>query len=165
MSEAYEGWAIVEIMGHQSFAGLVRPEVQYGVEMLRVDVPEIPQSIKTERRNRSPYGFRMEDCEVEYPAMAAYTKWFGGASIYCLTPCTEEVARRAVESMRKAPVSAVYMPELEAEPKILTPMISAGDSDEPEERPTCACPDCLCNVEVDLAGEACTNCREHCHQG
>jgi hypothetical protein len=130
MSEPYAGWAIVEIMGHQTFAGLVKPEAMYGAEMLRVDVPEIAAVTRAE--NRLTYG-GVNAVEVEYPGMSAYTKFFGGPSIYCLTPCTEEVARRAVESMRKTPVSAVYMPELNAEARVVRPLLASGISGEDDE--------------------------------
>lgn len=62
---AYAGWAIVELMGHRRIAGEVATVAQFGVEMLRVDIPTEPPM----------------------------TQFYGGSAIYCLTPCSEAVAR------------------------------------------------------------------------
>lgn len=35
----FDSWAIVEIMGHDKYAGRVTEEPLFGVNMLRIDVP------------------------------------------------------------------------------------------------------------------------------
>src|SRR4029077_10618064 len=40
-TEAYAGWAIVELFGHVRLAGQVSQVEQYGSTMLRLDVPEV----------------------------------------------------------------------------------------------------------------------------
>ena len=65
-TDAYIGWAIVELMGHRRRAGVVREVEQFGTRLLRID---------------SPAG---EDLVTEF---------YGGGAIYALRPCTEEVAR------------------------------------------------------------------------
>lgn len=67
-------WAIVEVMGHQRFAGRVTEEVIAGHPQLRVDIP----------------------ATAKWPE---HTKYFGGGSIYALHPCSEEIARQAAERM------------------------------------------------------------------
>ena len=86
VKEAFEGHAIVEIMGHQTFAGYVSEQVVGGGAMVRVDVPAVGDE-------------------------PAFTKLFGVASIYCITPVSEDVAFLAAKRTHSAPVS-VYMPEL-----------------------------------------------------
>lgn len=66
---AYQGWAIVELMGHRQTAGKVAEVVLAGATMLRVDSP-------------GPDG-----------EMIA-TQFYGGAAIYCMTPCEEATAKR-----------------------------------------------------------------------
>jgi hypothetical protein len=81
----YEGWAIVELMGHRRLAGRVSQAEQYGVAMLRLDVPAT------------------DDAQ-------AATQFYGGSSIYCVTPVSEEVARRVAECNSPAPVHTWELP-------------------------------------------------------
>lgn len=64
-------WAVLEIMGHRRIAGRVTEETIAGAVMLRVDIP----------------GPKAGD-----PPKA--TQYYGGASLFCMTPTTEELARR-----------------------------------------------------------------------
>ena len=68
-------WAIVELMGHRRLAGKCSEEIRCGTVLLRVDVPgpELDQYV---------------------------TQYYGGSSIYCLSPCSEEIAR-AVAVVRR----------------------------------------------------------------
>lgn len=86
-AKTFEGWAIVEIMGHQTYAGRVSEQIVGGSPFVRVDVPEIP-----ERK------------------LQAFTKLFGGSSIYCITPVSEEVARLRAASICKQPVDVYDLP-------------------------------------------------------
>lgn len=92
MSESekpYEGFAIVELMGHRRLGGRVSQAEQYGVAMLRVDVPG-------------------DDGET------IATQFCGGSSIYALTPCSEAAAQAVAKSNRPQPVTHWEMPQLEA---------------------------------------------------
>ena len=62
---------MLEIMGHRRIAGRVTEETIAGAIMLRVDIP----------------GPNAGD-----PAKA--TQYYGGASLFCMTPTTEELARK-----------------------------------------------------------------------
>lgn len=78
----FESWAIVEMLGHKKLAGFVSEQTIAGAALIRVDVPATPE----DRR---------------WQATAAYTKLIGVASIYCMTPCTEEVARLAAREIER----------------------------------------------------------------
>lgn len=65
-SEAFNGWAFLELMGHKKVAGHVQEVSLAGSRVLRVDIPSEPP----------------------------LTQFYGGASIYCMTPCSEDIARR-----------------------------------------------------------------------
>lgn len=82
----FDQWAIVEIMGHQNYAGRVTEETIGGASFVRVDVPQCGE-------------------------IAPFTKLFGGSSIYCITPVTEEVARLRAERLQKAPLDVWDLPE------------------------------------------------------
>lgn len=81
----FSGWAIVEIMGHQKYAGFVSSQALASASLVRVDVPETD-------------------------GHAAFSKMFGASSIYCLTPVDELVAKSMAKSLRKAPVDVYEFP-------------------------------------------------------
>lgn len=81
----FEGWAVVELFGHNQIAGYVTDTPQFGTSMMRVDVPEVGDN-------------------------PGYTKFFGGGAIYALTPTTEEIARIAVQRLDVRPVSEWTVP-------------------------------------------------------
>lgn len=68
-SEAYEGYALLELMGHRKRVGRVSEVEAYGGKLLRIDVlPAKPEG------------------EVS-------TEYYGAASIYGISPVAEDVAR------------------------------------------------------------------------
>ncbi|MFA9263108.1 MAG: hypothetical protein ACEQSB_07265, partial [Undibacterium sp.] len=68
MSDAkFDSWAILELLGHVKIAGRITEEERFGVKMGRIDIPT--------------------------PADGFVTQYFGGGSVYRLTPTTETVAR------------------------------------------------------------------------
>lgn len=81
----FEGWGIIEIMGHNTIAGYISEVSMYGVAMMRVDVPACGDQ-------------------------SAYTKYYGGSSIYGITPTTQEIATEAAERLRIRPVSEWLIP-------------------------------------------------------
>ena len=78
-------WAVVELMGHVKTAGQVTEETHFGTVLGRLDVPEIGDK-------------------------PANTFFFGGASIFRITPCTEEVARLVLQQNFQAPIVADQLP-------------------------------------------------------
>lgn len=76
--DGFEGWAIVELMGHRRLAGKVSPSVIGGAAVLRIDVPRGDQFT---------------------------TQFYSGASLYALTPTTEEIARKLAAHLQPEPVS------------------------------------------------------------
>ncbi len=74
---AYEGYAIVELMGRNVIAGYVSEQTIAGVAMLRIDVPAVGEIEK-------------------------YTKFVSGGAIYGITPTTQEIAA----ARRSAPAGA-----------------------------------------------------------
>ena len=88
----FEGWAVLEIMGHNKFAGLVSEQTIAGHGFIRIDVPEV-------------------DVEngIKLPA---FTKIFGAGSIYAISPCTEETAKAFVAMYRARAFSEYSIPRL-----------------------------------------------------
>ena len=90
----FDGWAIVELMGHTRMAGKVTEEEHFGAKLGRIDIPK--------------------------PDGGCFTQFFSGSSLFRLTPTTEEIARRAAAGGNPEPVSAWELrlpaPKQEAEP-------------------------------------------------
>lgn len=100
--KTFEGWAVLEIMGHNKFAWLVSVETIAGHGFIRIDVPEV-------------------DLENGMKLLA-FTKIFGAGSIYAISPCTEETAREFVKHYRARAFSEYSIPRL---------TVNELDDDEP----------------------------------
>lgn len=100
--ESFGVWAILELMGHTKLAGFVTEEKRFGSEIGRIDIPTSADD---------PTKF--------------FTQYFGGQTIYRLTPCTEQVARAFALGHQPRPVY-VYELQLPA-PR---PISTKGEPDE-----------------------------------
>jgi hypothetical protein len=112
----FEGWALVEIFGHQRYAGFVTTE-QFGqAAMFRVDVPPLPER---ERVTKS-YEYAEDGASippgstVKEAALDGYSKLFGVGAIYALTPCDEAAAMKAVEATRPRKLQLVKLADVRA---------------------------------------------------
>jgi hypothetical protein len=115
-----DSYAVVEVLGHNVFAGKVSEHVIGGSGFIRVDVPELP-----ERREKYA-DWRDKEHERVIPGVPAFTKLIGAGSIYAITPCTEEVARRIADQKRVVPVHVADVPGADR-------FIEAAAEDGPEE--------------------------------
>lgn len=87
------GWSIVELMGHRRLAGRVREECLFGTVFLRLEVPS-PQDEET-----------------------FVTQFYGGSSVYAITPTTEAIARAVSRASQPAPVQRWELPAAPATPE------------------------------------------------
>lgn len=74
---AFEGWAILELMGHRKLAGYVGGAEIAGAGFLRIDIPSTPP----------------------------ITQFYAPQAVYGLTPVAEDVARRYAVGLAPTPVS------------------------------------------------------------
>jgi hypothetical protein len=118
----FEGWAKVEVMGHQTHIGFVTTQVFGTACLFRVDQPEIPGEERVLQRDEY-IGFRTvpKGTTVKIDSIPAASTLIGSASIYRLTPCTEAAARAAILREVCRPLIPVGLPDL--------PALSAGDRD------------------------------------
>jgi hypothetical protein len=82
-NKGYDGWAILELMGHVRLAGRVTEESHFGVALGRIDIP-----------NGDTFT----------------TQYFGGSSIYRLSPVSEQVARIVASQNQPEPVHRWELP-------------------------------------------------------
>jgi|SRR5208282_3701887 len=109
---AFEGWAIVEIFGHQKAIGFVTTEAYGSACLFRVDTPELPE--REYALTRPAYTATVDDptsrqwtsagAKVKRLASGASSQLLGPGSIYRLIPCTEAVAREAIEELIPRPL-------------------------------------------------------------
>jgi hypothetical protein len=108
----FEGWAIVDVLGHQRYVGYVTTEAYGQAVLFRVDVPALDAR---ERVTKAPgyineRGYCPAGTTVKEGAVDGYTKLIGSGSIYTLTPCTKEAALAAVEQSQPRPLMSVALP-------------------------------------------------------
>jgi hypothetical protein len=119
----YSGWAILEIFGHQKYAGYVKAEYYGTACMFRCDVPPLPERERVTRSccyvtsiepnfPGSPEVTRYAPAgsTVKEAATPGYSKLFGVGSIYSMTPCDEAAALRAVEELQPRALMLVSLP-------------------------------------------------------
>ena len=83
-TKTFDCWAILEIMGHAKYAGRVSEQAIGGCSFVRVDVPAVEGRL-------------------------AFTKLFSQGSIFCITPCSEDVAKAVAKQSYAKPVE-IYAP-------------------------------------------------------
>ena len=102
----FDTWAIVEIMGHQKFAGRLTEETIAGCGMLRLDVPAVGD-------------------------LKGFTRYFNVSSVYAITPCDEALARQMAEGLKRQPLSLYELPE-ELQAKLRQPRLGCSEIDDDE---------------------------------
>ena len=89
----YEGWTILELMGRRRLIGYLSEQEIAGSAFLRIDVLADPPS----------------------------TQYYSASAVYCITPTTEEMARKAASLNRIAPIQHWELPA--------APAVRPGDED------------------------------------
>lgn len=129
------GWAILELMGHRRLAGWLSEEEVAGAAFLRLDIPAVPDGVKTCDECGAARAFGCI-CEPALGPLEA-TQFYAPGALYCLTPTTEEIARGMAASLRPQPVHRWELP---------APAVEAKPAAAYEPRPD---DDCECGHERD----------------
>ena len=108
----FEGWALVELMGHQREAGFVTTQYFGDKAMFQIDVPEIPARQETLEIPRwlddvlAPVG-----TVVEGAAIPGRTRLVNPGAVYALNPATEAAVRVAVARGERREIKVISLPE------------------------------------------------------
>lgn len=132
----FNGWAIVDVLGHQRYIGYVTTEAFGAAVLFRIDVPALEARERTTVRPGyvgdvyAPAG-----TVVQEGAVAGYTKLVGAGSIYTITPCDQAAAIAALETSRPRPLMVARLPDASALPPASTGVPGPdddgdGDGDE-----------------------------------
>ena len=87
-ADTFAGWVILELMGHRRLAGYLTEQEIAGEGFLRLDIP-----------NGNP---------TDGPPKA--TQFYRPAAVYCITPTSEETARRVAKLSQPEPVRRWELP-------------------------------------------------------
>jgi len=107
----FTGWAKVELMGHNVEIGYVTTRYFGPAALFQIDVPGVEEHDET---LTEPEYVGEDWCQrgtvVKRPAIEGRTSIVGPSTIYRLTPCSEEVAKKALESRRPRAMAVVSFP-------------------------------------------------------
>lgn len=87
--EELKAWALVELFGHQRIVGYLSQQTFGSSVLFRVDVPDLLKDGKIERKG--------------------FTRYFGVASIYSITPIDEDSVRKMLPSIDGTPARPLTM--------------------------------------------------------
>ena len=109
---SFEGWAIVELFGHQREVGFVTTQVFGQTVLFQIDTPALeereyelpePQYVASQW---APKGTK-----VRRQAVPARSRLVGPSAIYALNPCDEDAARKEIELLERRPLILLSMPK------------------------------------------------------
>ena len=109
----FNGWAIVELFGHQREIGFVTTQYFGTACMFQVDVPELPErdSILAEPQyvgnQWTPKGSK-----VRKAAAPARSRLLGPGAVYAMNPCSEAAAMQAIERLAGREIAVIEMPKV-----------------------------------------------------
>lgn len=118
---SFEGWAIVEMMGHRKEIGFVTTQAFGQAVLFRVDTPELAEReyiLESPEYANDGNGSRWcpTGTKVKRNAVAARSCLVAPSSLYAINPCSEEAARHAIERSMHRPLIVLEIPEQSALP-------------------------------------------------
>lgn len=112
--EKFEGWAILELMGHRKLGGYLHEATIAGAAFIRIDVPAF-----------DPGGGQ--------EGQIAATQFYSPSAVYAITPTTEDLAKAMAARYQPEPVTRWELPRL-PEPRDPYPRQRAPEPDREQER-------------------------------
>jgi hypothetical protein len=119
---SFEGWAVVEMMGHRKEIGFVTTQAFGQAVLFRVDTPELPEREYTletpeyARLNGAGERWYPTGTKVKREGSPARSCLVAPSSLYAINPCSEKAAMALIERNRSRPLIALELPEQAALP-------------------------------------------------
>jgi hypothetical protein len=131
----FDGWAVIELFGHQKIAGHVTTEYFGSAAMFRVDVPELPEREVTIERpeyvDTEQYsGYAYAGSVLRREQEPGFTRIIGPGAVYAINPCDEPTVRKARELERQRPIVPVSL--VTDRLKAIAACAVEDDSDRPD---------------------------------
>lgn len=126
MTQPKEFWGVLELMGHVRTAGLVSEVEMFGAKMGRIDIPSkvVCDRCSGVGRITGEPGACLA-CDGDGCKDGFTTSYFGGSSVYRLTPCGEAEARAVAAGNQPQPVHRWEFPR-----NLLPAAAASGTLDE-----------------------------------
>lgn len=134
---SFEGWAVVEMMGHRKEIGFVTTQAFGQAVLFRVDTPELPEREYTleapeyARLNGAGERWCPTGTKVKRESSPARSCLVAPSSLYAINPCTEQAAIALIERNRSRPLIALELPEQAALPPAPDEDDDYDDDDDP----------------------------------
>lgn len=111
----FNGWAKVEVMGHQSHIGYVKTEAYGSAVLFRIDTPNLPER-EYELEEPAYVGGRwtLKGTKIRRLASPGVSVLVGSGSIYRIIPCSEAAAMKAIESSIRSELCEIQIPQIAA---------------------------------------------------
>jgi hypothetical protein len=93
MSDKFEGWVVLELMGHRRLGGYLTEQEVGGVNFLRLEIPAAGK-------------------------WKATTQLYSAASVYCITPTTAAIAKACAKANHPAPIHRWELPPASREGQV-----------------------------------------------
>lgn len=114
---SFEGWAVVEMMGHRKEVGFVTTQAFGQAVMFRVDSPELPErEYILERPEYAGGRYCPAGSKVKREAVPASSCLVAPGSLYAINPCSEKAALIAIERSVTRPLIILEIPDQSALP-------------------------------------------------
>ncbi len=127
----FEGYAIVELFGHQREIGYVSTKYFGTACMFQIDVPELPERDYVLDSPQYIDGkWTPQGSKVRKKAAAARSRLVGPGAIYGLNPCSEDAALAAIEKLVGREIVLLELSKVAEMPARLLPGEPDDDDDE-----------------------------------
>jgi hypothetical protein len=136
----FEGWAVVELFGHQREAGFVTTQYYGNAAMFQLDVPALEErEQETKRPGYIDGTFCPAGTKVKKAAVVGRTRLINPSAVYALNPCDKEAALKAIDEISPREIRVLEMPKTAP---LLPGETESDDYDDQPDEADLACSEC-----------------------
>lgn len=108
----FEGYAVIEMMGHRREVGFVTTQAFGQAVLFRVDTPELPErEYVLESPEYAGGRYCPKGTKVKRAASSARSCLVAPSALYAINPCSEQAAMVAIERAIQRPLIILELPE------------------------------------------------------
>lgn len=106
----FEGWAVVELFGHQREVGFVTTQYFGDKAMFQLDVPELPErELEIKRPQYLGSTFAPAGTKVSKAAIPGRSRLISPGAVYALNPCSQDFAMQALDEMTAREIKIIEL--------------------------------------------------------